>query len=156
MILGVAVLYAKRGVRVFAAFAYVFGIWDIAYYGWLKIMLDWPASWLQWDVLFLIPWPWLGPWIAPVLVAAVFAVWGARSLWSPALARPLTRGAAAAVAVGAAIIVGAFLIAGAPFAAGTVSDEGYRPGEFQWGLFALGYAIMTAGLFLKAGHDLSV
>jgi hypothetical protein len=58
--------FAPMGV--FAAFIYVFGVWDVAYV-WLKILLGWPTHWLGWDVLFLIPWPWLGPWIAPVLVA---------------------------------------------------------------------------------------
>ena len=77
MILSVALLHSKRGIRALAAFVYVFGLWDIAYYAWLKIMLGWPTHWLEWDVLFLIPWPWVGPWIAPVLVAIVFVIWGA-------------------------------------------------------------------------------
>ena len=59
MIASVAFLYAKRGIRVFAAFLYVFGLWDIAYYGWLKVMLGWPTSWLEWDVLFLMERPFI-------------------------------------------------------------------------------------------------
>jgi hypothetical protein len=150
MIATVAFLHAKRGPRVFAAFAYVFGVWDIAYYGWLKVMLGWPTSWLEWDVLFLIPWPWLGPWIAPVLVAALLAIWGARTLSSSSAAPPLTRGASIGFAIGVAIVIGAFLLPGAPFVAGTVPDEGYRPETFYWGVFAFGYAVMTAGLFVRA------
>ena len=44
-------------------------VWDIFYYVWLKVFLDWPASLLTWDVLFLIPVPWVGPVLAPVTVA---------------------------------------------------------------------------------------
>ena len=38
--------------EVFAYFTFNFGIWDIWYYIWLKLMLGWPASLLDWDVLF--------------------------------------------------------------------------------------------------------
>jgi hypothetical protein len=53
----------------FAFFLFLFGVWDIFYYIWLKIFLDWPASLLTWDVLFLIPVPWVGPVLAPASVA---------------------------------------------------------------------------------------
>jgi hypothetical protein len=52
-----------------AYFLYLFGVWDIFYYVWLKVFLDWPASLFTWDVLFLIPVPWVGPVLAPVTVA---------------------------------------------------------------------------------------
>ncbi len=53
----------------FALFLFTFGMWDIFYYGWLKVFLNWPANWLEWDILFLIPAPWISPWLAPVLVS---------------------------------------------------------------------------------------
>ena len=53
----------------YAFFLFLFGVWDIFYYIWLKVFLDWPASLLTWDVLFLIPLPWVGPVLAPVSVA---------------------------------------------------------------------------------------
>ena len=52
-----------------AGFMIIFGIWDIFYYIFLKIFLDWPESYLTWDILFLIPLPWVGPVLAPVLVS---------------------------------------------------------------------------------------
>jgi len=149
MIASVAFLYAKHGPRVFAAFLYVFGLWDIAYYAWLKLMLGWPTSWLEWDVLFLIPWPWLAPWIAPVLAAAAFAISGACTLLSAPAAPAPSRGEYAAFAIGVAIAIGAFLVPGLPFGEGAEPAAIYRPGAFNWRLFALGYAIMTAGLFVK-------
>ena len=74
MIGAVAWLAANDGTRRFAAFLYVFGLWDIFYYAWLKAFIGWPVSPEEWDVLFLIPWPWLGPWLAPVAISLVF-VW---------------------------------------------------------------------------------
>ncbi len=54
-------------------FVFAFGVWDIAYYGWLVVIEGWPRSPLDWDVLFLIPVPWWGPVLAPVLIAAMSA-----------------------------------------------------------------------------------
>lgn len=56
-----------------SAFLYLFGIWDIVYYLGLKIFLDWPESLLTWDILFLIPFAWVGPVLAPIL-CSVFMI----------------------------------------------------------------------------------
>jgi hypothetical protein len=56
--------------------ALAFGVWDIFYYVFLKIMCDWPHSLLDWDILFLLPLPWWGPVLAPVLIAALLILWG--------------------------------------------------------------------------------
>ena len=65
----VAVAAGRTKVGKLAYFLYLFGVWDIFYYIWLKVFIDWPASLLTWDVLFLIPMPWVGPVLAPVTVA---------------------------------------------------------------------------------------
>ena len=69
MLATVGMAAGRTKVRKLAYFLYVFGIWDIFYYIWLKVFLDWPASLLTWDVLFLIPVPWVGPVLAPITVA---------------------------------------------------------------------------------------
>ena len=51
----------------FSYFLYCFGIWDIFYYIWLKVLINWPSSLLTWDILFLIPVVWVGPVLAPVI-----------------------------------------------------------------------------------------
>jgi hypothetical protein len=53
----------------FAAFMIVFGAWDLLYYVFLKVILGWPEGAGTWDVLFLIPLPWIGPVWAPVMVS---------------------------------------------------------------------------------------
>ena len=143
MILGVALLQSRRGVQIFGAFIYVFGVWDIGYYAWLKIMLGWPTQWLEWDILFLIPWPWLGPWIAPVLVSALFVAAGARLLSSPA--HRFTRLALATFVGGAAFVLPAFLAPGLPLLAQSEAT-GFGPGPFLWSVFVPGYALMAMGL----------
>jgi len=57
-----------------AYFLFCFGIWDIFYYMWLKVLLDWPPSLLTWDILFLIPFVWTGPVLAPVICALTMVI----------------------------------------------------------------------------------
>jgi hypothetical protein len=75
MLLSVAMLAARDAMDRFLVFGFLFGVWDIVYYVGLWLFLRWPASPLDWDVLFLIPVPWLGPVIYPVLVS-VFLIAG--------------------------------------------------------------------------------
>jgi hypothetical protein len=76
MLISVSALISKKFWEQFAYFLVCFGIWDIFYYVWLKIAIGWPVSLLDWDVLFLIPLPWIGPVIAPVSVAVMMILAG--------------------------------------------------------------------------------
>lgn len=70
-------MLAGRTWRVrFGYMAIAFGLWDIFYYVFLKVMCDWPNSLLDWDVLFLLPLPWWGPVLAPVMIAVLMILWG--------------------------------------------------------------------------------
>ena len=69
LLLSVAVLAGHDRHDRFFVFGYLMGVWDIVYYIGLWAFLGWPASPLIWDVLFLIPVPWLGPVIYPVLIS---------------------------------------------------------------------------------------
>lgn len=53
-----------------------FGTWDIFYYIFLVPMCGWPRSLLDWDVLFLVPLPWWGPVVAPVLISFLLITGG--------------------------------------------------------------------------------
>lgn len=146
MILCAARLAEKGFLRVLAAFLFMFGLWDIFYYVWLKLVLGWPVNWLEWDVLFLIPWAWLGPWIAPVAVAVLFVVWGAWALATEARPR-VTLISGALLIAGAALMLAAFLSPGFPLIArGVEGFRDYRPDTFRWGVFVPGYLAMTLGL----------
>lgn len=69
MLLSIAILTGKDKNTRFAWFIYSFAIWDIFYYVFLKVLLNWPASFLTWDILFLLPITWVGPVICPVLLS---------------------------------------------------------------------------------------
>ncbi len=56
--------------------AIAFGVWDIFYYVFLKVIYDWPKSLFDWDILFLLPLPWWGPVLAPMSIASLMIVWG--------------------------------------------------------------------------------
>jgi hypothetical protein len=56
--------------------AIAFGVWDIFYYVFLKIICGWPHSLGNWDILFLLPLPWWGPIWAPVAIALLMILWG--------------------------------------------------------------------------------
>lgn len=69
MLVGIGIITGKNPLQRFVFFLYSFAIWDIFYYVFLKVLLNWPESLLTWDILFLIPVPWVGPVIAPCLVS---------------------------------------------------------------------------------------
>jgi len=69
MLISVSAFIAKTFWEKFAYFLILFGLWDIFYYIWLKIAIGWPLSLLDWDILYLIPLPWISPVIAPVTIA---------------------------------------------------------------------------------------
>jgi hypothetical protein len=150
MILSVALLAVDTMGRRFAAFVYVFGTWDLGYYAFLKLLMDWPQSWLEWDVLYLIPWPWLGPWLAPAAIALLFVVWGARTLVAETGPR-FTRRAGLLFLLGAALGLAAFLWPGARLLpGGEAAFEAYQPAGFPWAVYGAGLACMTVSLFMAS------
>lgn len=76
MLLTVGILAGRTWRARLGYAAVAFGVWDIAYYVFLKGMCGWPRSLLNWDILFLLPLPWWGPVLAPVLIALLMIVWG--------------------------------------------------------------------------------
>lgn len=71
MLLAVAMLAARAPRDRWAAFLWMFAIWDVTYYAGLWATVRWPQSLLTVDVLFLIPVPWISQVWFPVLVSAL-------------------------------------------------------------------------------------
>jgi hypothetical protein len=71
MLVSVALLAASRANARWAAFLWVFAVWDIAYYAGLWATVRWPASLADLDVLFLIPVPWIAQVWFPLLVSGL-------------------------------------------------------------------------------------
>jgi len=69
MLAGIGIVAGKNNTQRFAWFLYCFAIWDIFYYVFLKLLLNWPESLFTWDILFLIPLPWVSPVICPCIIS---------------------------------------------------------------------------------------
>lgn len=140
---GAALLAARNFNEWIAAFLVAFGIWDIFYYVFLKLLIGWPASLMTWDILFLIPLPWVGPVVTPVMVAAVMIAAGVALLWRERSGRPVPLAAPhwAAIVLGGLVIVISFC-----WDWRNVTAGGY-PRPFNWPVYFAGL-ILAAGGFL--------
>jgi hypothetical protein len=76
MLLTVGMLAGRNWRARFGYSAIAFGVWDIFYYVFLKVMYGWPHSLADWDILFLLPLPWWGPVWAPVAISLLMIIWG--------------------------------------------------------------------------------
>jgi len=133
MLAGIALACGRTFYESVAAFAVVFGVWDISFYAFLKLMIQWPESLGTWDILFLIPLPWIGPVWAPVLVASTMIVCGLVSLGCGGLR--ITLRSWLGILAGALGIVLAFVWDFRNIAAGGM------PNAFNWPLFVAGETI---------------
>lgn len=117
-----------------AYFLTIFAVWDIFYYVWLKVLLDWPASIMYWDILFLIPVPWAGPVLAPVLVSVVMLVFAVVILYRDCRERPIkvTFYDWLAISVSAVIVIISFCIPGPH------TDRQDYNSYFYWPFFSAG------------------
>ncbi len=74
MLVTIGLLAGKNPLQKFLYFLYSFGVWDIFYYIGLKLLINWPSSFLTWDILFLIPVTWIGPVLAPIICSLTMIV----------------------------------------------------------------------------------
>ena len=125
-------------------FLIAFGVWDIFYYVWLKVVLGWPASLLTWDVLFLIPVPWVGPVLAPVSVAGTMIGMGLVLLHLEQRGAVLAAGAGvwAAQAAACLVIIASFTLDVLPRLPnhGALLSE-WIPTTYRWWMLVLGQAL---------------
>jgi hypothetical protein len=130
-----------------AGFMIAFGVWDIFYYVFLKLLLGWPASLWTWDILFLLPVPWVGPVIAPLLVSLSMIAVGAAVLRRESRGRPVRCGRLP----GALIVLGGLAVIAAFCWDFPNTAAGGWPKPFNWPLFALGEAMAVAGFVHALG-----
>ncbi|MGH2575843.1 MAG: hypothetical protein ACRDFC_09115 [Ignavibacteria bacterium] len=71
-----SVLFSKSFWEGFGYFLVMFGLWDIFFYIFLKLAINWPATIFDWDILFLIPLPWIGPVISAVSISLIMIIMG--------------------------------------------------------------------------------
>ena len=144
LILTSAWLVGRNLQQRFAYLLTIFAVWDIFYYFWLKVLLNWPASIIDWDLLFLIPVPWASPVLAPVLISITLLLFAIIILHRSSHARPIK---AARIdwlgfVLAALVVVVSFCIAGLH-----ISEPDFQS-RFYWPIFAAGH-ISAIALFLK-------
>jgi hypothetical protein len=144
MLLGVAMLAGMQRWERFLAFCVSFGVWDLFYYVWLWLLIGWPPSLFTWDVLFLIPVPWTGPVLAPVIVSVLLVV-GGLLLW-----RKGARGEPVRFPIPLRILAltGALLVLGSFVLDFRLVLRQMEPPPFRWGLFGLGVSLGVVALVL--------
>lgn len=123
-----------------AHFMIAFGVWDIFYYVWLKLFLDWPPSIMTWDLLFMIPVPWVSPVAAPVIVSAVMISAGLVILWYESRGHVLstTWSDWLVLTAGGVLVIVSFCWDWRNIMAGG------RPSAFPWPLFFVGLLVSSA------------
>ncbi len=147
MLGAVARLAGSPGWGRFACFAFLFGLWDIWYYIWLKVFLNWPESLLTWDILFLIPVPWIGPVLAPILVSLLLIAGALRAM------QLLDKGTRIRVdrydwigaSTGALLVLYVFMedIIALLMQGGVEAVLALVPTAFNWTVFLIGYVLMV-------------
>jgi len=137
-------LFGRNHQQRIAYFMIIFAVWDIFYYVWLKVLLDWPASIMDWDILFLIPVTWASPVLYPALISIALILFAVMILYLNSRGASLKVNPADWLAFFAAgfIIVLSFCIAGLH------STEQDYASSFYRSLFAAGF-LLGLVTFLK-------
>lgn len=123
-----------------------FGVWDIFYYIFLKVMCGWPHSLLDWDILFLLPLPWWGPVLSPVLIAVLMIVWGTIASQSEPPVAPAISSWIVWLGCCVGVVLALFVFMTDVL---RVSDQGVPvirkvlPTYFNWPLFLVALALMS-------------
>jgi len=155
MLGSVSLLSGKKRSTRFAYFLLSFGIWDIFYYVFLKVFLDWPVTLMDWDILFLIPVAWAGPVLAPVICSLMMIILSLLILYFD------DRGLSVSfrlkefwlILLGAAVVFYTFLrdYTGLLIRASRTSEAvepflvNFTPCDYQWGIFTSGIVLIVLG-----------
>jgi len=153
MLAAIALAVCRNAGQWAAAFAIAFGAWDILFYVFLKVLLGWPQSLATWDILFLIPVPWVGPVLAPVIVSISMIAAGVWHLRQEALGEAVVLRARnwIGITLGAVVIIVSFTLDYPHILLGGM------PRPFPWSIFvageALGVLSYAAATTRKSGHN---
>lgn len=166
MLIVIGAMAGRTKTEKFAFFLFSFAVWDVFYYLFLKIILDWPASLLTWDLLFLLPCPWVGPVLAPVINAMTMIILAllivART--SRSMHARLNSREWILLLLGSLIVIASYTMEFGAFMTARFSlaelcrpgnDDAvlayaatYRPAHFSWPLFTAGALMHAAAVAL--------
>jgi hypothetical protein len=121
-----------------------FGLWDIFYYIWLWVFIGWPQSIIEPDLLFLIPLPWWGPVLSPVLIALLMVTGGIIAVIKTEKKQTLHIDTWFWVCLitGVLILLYTFMAdALIAFPADASTLSGLKPSQFNWPVYFLGFGL---------------
>lgn len=164
MLAGIGILTGNSSSQRFAFFLLTFAIWDIFYYIFLYALLGWPSSLLTWDILFLVPIPWVGPVITPIIVSLTMIILASSLIH---FKKNLNLNQWLLSILGSMMVViswvldywifisnqfsnGAWILSSEQELFG--SSDQYIPGSFNWYIFLIGILLLltaTASHYLK-------
>jgi hypothetical protein len=162
MLLAIGMLAGKNRAERFAWFLFAFAVWDIFYYAFLYVFLGWPQSLLSWDILFLIPVPWVGPVLAPVLLSLTMILFALSINYYSAKGKTvnLSMYEAGLLVVGSLVVIysftkdyihqqGDFLYSNIRKGGSLLADlANYVPAHFSWLMFSLGEVFILLAWFI--------
>ncbi len=134
-----AFLIEKDSRRRMAVFLIIFAVWDIFYYVWLKVLLGWPASVFDWDIIFLIPLTWAGPVLAPLISSFTMLVMAAFLLSKISI--KVTPAKATAFVLTVIMIIATFCRAGLHIGQADYNDH------FSWPIFIICHVLLLMTLY---------
>ncbi len=171
MLGSIAWLAGRNFLQRLSFFLFTFAIWDIFYYVALKLIIDWPFSLLTWDILFLIPVPWIGPVLAPVIFSLTMIMMSVLFTYLPAKGKSITFRASDLILIfaGGGIIFFTFIrdYLELIFRSGILSDSdsvkskehfwkvitSFIPAGYNWFLFIIGELFIMAAIFYIVKHS---
>jgi hypothetical protein len=127
-----------------ASFFLALGVWVWSYYGWLKVMVGWPHSLSDWDLIFAAPLPWVGPVGAALTVGATMVVTSGCFVWKEVAGQPLKAGRWGWLALGG----GSLTLTGAFWWDYRNVLASQYPQPFNWILLVAGLSLVLLGMVM--------
>jgi hypothetical protein len=156
MLVMAGIITGKNSAQRFVFFLFSFAIWDIFYYVFLFLLIGWPSTLLEWDILFLLPVPWIGPVLAPCLLSVLMIILTIIITWLQENQRSVIfiRIDWLLLILGSLIVIASFtkdyikiMTAGDASTTGAGMLDTFRnfmPESYSWLMFGLGCSLMLA------------
>jgi hypothetical protein len=149
MLLGIGMMAGRTPNQRLSFFLMSFAIWDFFYYVFLKWVLDWPQSIMEWDILFLVPVPWVGPVITPILITITMM---ALSIVLLKRESGMSKIEWSLITIGSLVVVLSWTIEFQQYCS-QVGDAmqaiaTYVPQTFPWIIFFMGEALLITAIYL--------
>jgi len=172
MLAAIGYLVGKNRIQRWSFFVFCFAIWDIFYYVFLKLLLNWPESLFTWDILFLIPVPWIGPVLAPCIVSLTMILFCITTVYfdEKGVLSKFSVSQVMLFVFGCLVIMVSFMwdyisyltLNDHPHKVWTLSNNenmfneiaNYIPSHYNWWMFVVGEVMMLFSLFLSVKDQL--